>query len=101
MLCKALQKLRLILLMLIIPSSIQSCRLIKPSQVKQAEKVEKEQIKESEKAYELLKEEHQNRQSISTYERMQVMKKKSEFLNLPKKRPTFWQRIFRKRDKRK
>lgn len=89
------------MLTLVIFISSQSCSILKPSQVKQADKLEKAQIKESEKAYELLKKEHQERQTPRTQERMKTTKKKSEFLNLSKKRPTFWQRIFGKRDKRK
>ncbi len=90
-----------LLLILVIFFSIQSCSIIKPSRIKQAEKVEKEQKKEAEKAYELLKEDHKNRQTELAKKRMETTKKKSEYLNISKKRPTFWQRIFRKRDKRK
>jgi hypothetical protein len=96
-----IQKLKFILLIPFVFLLIQSCSIIKPSQVKQAEKIEKQQKKEAEEAYELLKEDHINRQSELAKKRMETTKKRSEYLNLSKKRPTFWQRIFGKRDKRK
>ena len=90
-----------ILIIIVLFFSVQSCKLLKPSQVKQAEKVERQKIKEAEKAYELLKDEHLNRQSVLAKKRMENTKQRSEYLNLSKKRPTFWQRIFKKRDKKR
>ncbi len=78
-----------------------SCSLLKPSRVKQAEKLEKEQMKEAEEAYELLKEQHKNRQTAKTKERMEMTKLRSEYNNRSKKRPSFWKRIFGKRSKYK
>ncbi len=96
-----IHKLKIILLIPFVFLLIQSCSIIKPSQVKQAEKIEKQQKKEAEEAYELLKEDHINRQSELAKKRMETTKKRSAYLNMSKKRPTFWQRIFGKRDKRK
>jgi len=79
---------------------LQSCSLVKPSQVKQAEKAEKAKLKESEEAYQLLQKEHIERQSAYTKAQMENTKKRSEYYNKSKKRPSFWQRIFRKRNKR-
>ncbi len=95
------RKLKLILLFTAVVLSISSCSILKSSQIKKAEKVEKEQLKESEKAYEQLKEDHLNRQSELAKKRMETTKKRSEFNNLSKRRPTFWQRIFGKRDKKR
>jgi len=80
--------------------SFQSCSLVKPSQVKQAEKEEKTKLKESEKAYELLQKEHIERQSAYTKAQMENTKNRSEYNNRSRKRPSFWQQIFRKRNKR-
>ena len=80
--------------------SFQSCSLVRPSQVKQAEKAEKAKLKESEEVYQLLQKEHMERQSAFTIAQMENTKKRSEYNNRFKKRPSFWQRIFGKRNKR-
>lgn len=95
------RKPKFIFLLFVAVLSFQSCSILKKSEVKKAEKIEREQIKESEKAYELLKEQHLNRQSGLARQRMETTKKRSEYLNISKKRPTFWQRIFGKRDKKR
>ena len=78
-----------------------SCSVLKKSRVKEAEKLEQEQIKEAEEAYELLKEQHKERQTVKTKERMEMTKLRSDYYNRSKKRPSFWKRIFGKRTKYK
>jgi len=80
--------------------SFHSCSIVKPSQVKQAEKAERAKLKESEEAYQLLQDEHMERQSAYTKAQMENTKKRSEYNNRSKKNPSFWQRIFKRRNKR-
>lgn len=95
------RKLKFVIFLFVGLFTVSSCNILKPNRAKQAEKLEKEQIKEAEKAYEQLKEDHINRQSEGARNRMEMTKRRSEYLNRSKKRLSFWQRIFGKRDKKR